>query len=193
MASTERLATRHRHSFDGSLRGIPATITPEVADTGIGAGVEEHREEPRVPPPQGATATSTERGARADQEEFRAASPKDAEKPTSKSEPRPDPEPHPTAASDESDELRIRLRKEREDAFPHNVTVDSGPQKRRRVPVASPVRQVVVTPPDHSQRRSAYIQPNAINSVSPPDDTRNVHTSDGEHAGCCIVCGFKLL
>ncbi|KAI6015777.1 hypothetical protein PISMIDRAFT_10315 [Pisolithus microcarpus 441] len=100
MASMERLATRHRHSFDGSLRGIPATITPEVADTGIGAGVEEHREQPRVPPPQGATATSTERGARADQEEFRAAFPKDAEKPTSKSEPRPDPEPHPTAASD---------------------------------------------------------------------------------------------
>ncbi|KAI5992697.1 hypothetical protein EDD15DRAFT_964623 [Pisolithus albus] len=53
--------------------------------------------------------------------------------------------------------------------------------------------QVVVTPSDHSQRKSAYILPNAINSVRPPDDTRNVHTSDGEHAGCCIVCGFKLL
>ncbi|KAI5982876.1 hypothetical protein EDD15DRAFT_2366218 [Pisolithus albus] len=47
-----------------------------------------------------ATATSTGRGAQDDQEEFRAASPKDAEKSTGKSEPKLDPEPHPTTVSD---------------------------------------------------------------------------------------------
>ncbi|KAI6026774.1 hypothetical protein PISMIDRAFT_437336 [Pisolithus microcarpus 441] len=122
MASTERLATNPRHSFDGSLRGTPATITSEVADTGIGSGVEE---QPQVAPPQGATATSTGRGAQGDQEGFRAASPKDAEKSTSKSEPKLDPEAHSTAASDESYELRTQSRKERADVFQHNVTVHS--------------------------------------------------------------------
>ncbi|KAI6026785.1 hypothetical protein PISMIDRAFT_689444 [Pisolithus microcarpus 441] len=80
VASTERLATGLGRSFDGSLRGTPATITSEVADTGVGSGVEEHREQPQVPSPQGveqATATSTDRGVQDDQEEFRAASPKD--------------------------------------------------------------------------------------------------------------------
>ncbi|KAI5985891.1 hypothetical protein EDD15DRAFT_1617951 [Pisolithus albus] len=56
-----------------------------------------------VPPPQDATATSADRGAQADQEEFRAAFPKDPEKSTSKSEPGLDPEPHPMAVSDGKD------------------------------------------------------------------------------------------
>ncbi|KAI5992724.1 hypothetical protein EDD15DRAFT_2441766 [Pisolithus albus] len=102
-SSTERVATGPKCPIDRSLRGIPATITSEVADTGIGSGVEENREQPRVPPPQGATATSADRGAQADREEFRAAFPKDAKKSTSKSEPRLDPEPHPTAVSDGKD------------------------------------------------------------------------------------------
>ncbi|KAI6026769.1 hypothetical protein PISMIDRAFT_230030 [Pisolithus microcarpus 441] len=100
MASTEWLATSPWHSFDGSLGGIPATITSEVADTGIGWVVEEHREQPEVLPPQGTTATSTDLGAQGDQEEFWAASPMDAEKSTSNSEPKLDPEPHSTTASD---------------------------------------------------------------------------------------------
>ncbi|KAI5994701.1 hypothetical protein EDD15DRAFT_2431018 [Pisolithus albus] len=210
MASMERLTTTHRHSFDGSLRGIPATITPGVADTGIGSGVEEHREQPRVPPPQGVGHLSPIAamilkpssnslppqvpivGIKLTKRNFGQPSQKTyAEKPTSKSEPRLV---HPMAASDEFHELWIRLRKEREDALPHNVTVDSGPQTwGDHDTTAAQVQQVVVTPPDHSQRRSASILPNAINSVTPPDDTRNVHTSDGEHAGCCIMCGFKWI
>ncbi|KAI5985849.1 hypothetical protein EDD15DRAFT_1615062 [Pisolithus albus] len=176
-ASMERLPTSLGCSFDGSLRDTPATITSEVADTGVGSGVEEHREKPLVPPRQGAIATSTDCGAQAGQEEFRAAFLKS----TSKSEPRLDPEAHPMTASDESDEIRTRSRKEREDAFPHNVTADPGSQT-----------WVIVAPMKHSQHGSVYKPPHAINCVRPPDDTRNVHTSDGEHAGCCIVCGFKL-
>ncbi|KAI5992726.1 hypothetical protein EDD15DRAFT_2196917 [Pisolithus albus] len=99
VASTERLAASLGCSFDGSLRDTPAT----VANTAVGSEVEEHQEKPRVPPPQGATATSTDRGAQADQEEFREALPKEAEKSTSKSEPGLDPEPHPTAVSDGKD------------------------------------------------------------------------------------------
>ncbi|KAI6015784.1 hypothetical protein BKA83DRAFT_4498474 [Pisolithus microcarpus] len=86
MAFTERAATGPRRSFGGSLRGIPATITSEFADIGIGSGIEEL---PEVLPLQSATTTSTDRGAQADQEEFRAASPKDAM-----------PEPDPMAAAD---------------------------------------------------------------------------------------------
>ncbi|KAI6015754.1 hypothetical protein BKA83DRAFT_4339015, partial [Pisolithus microcarpus] len=88
MTSMERLATSPRHSFDGMLRGTPATITSEVADTGIGSGVEEHQEQPEVLPPQ------------ADQEKFQAASPKDIC--DLKPEPKLDPEAHSTAALDES-------------------------------------------------------------------------------------------
>ncbi|KAI5992698.1 hypothetical protein EDD15DRAFT_2530265 [Pisolithus albus] len=80
-ASTERLATSLGCSFDGSLRDTPATITAEVADTGVVSGVEEHRENPLVPSRQGAIATSTDRGA--DQEEFRAAFPKLRSRPAS--------------------------------------------------------------------------------------------------------------
>ncbi|KAI6015837.1 hypothetical protein PISMIDRAFT_689519 [Pisolithus microcarpus 441] len=125
MASTERLATSLGCSFDGSLRDTPATITPGVADTGVGSEVEEHREKPPVPPPQDATATSTDRGAQADTEEFRAAFPKDVEKSTSKSEPRLDHEPHPTAVSDDSDEMRTQSRKDRENADLHDVSFRS--------------------------------------------------------------------
>ncbi|KAI5994672.1 hypothetical protein EDD15DRAFT_754127 [Pisolithus albus] len=193
-SSTERVATGPRRSLDGSLRGTPATITSEVADIWIGSAVEENREQREVLSPQSATAAGTDRCAQADREEFRASSQKNAEKSTSKSEPKLDPEPLPIAASDGSDELRTQSRKERPDAFLVNASVHSG-FKTSALPAleAAPVPQVVITPPDHSQRRSAYILPNATNSVSPPDDTRNEHTSDGEHTGCCIICGFKLL
>ncbi|KAI6026767.1 hypothetical protein PISMIDRAFT_230552 [Pisolithus microcarpus 441] len=125
MASTERLATSLGCSFDGSLRDTPATITSGVADTEVGWEVEEHQEKPLVPPSQGATTTSTDRGAQADPEEFRAAFPKNAEKPTSKSEPRLDPKPHPTAMSDDFVDMRTQSRKDREDADPHDVALRS--------------------------------------------------------------------
>ncbi|KAI5994673.1 hypothetical protein EDD15DRAFT_753991 [Pisolithus albus] len=44
MASMERPATSPRRSHDESLRGIPAPITSESADIGIGSGVEEYTE-----------------------------------------------------------------------------------------------------------------------------------------------------
>ncbi|KAI5992734.1 hypothetical protein EDD15DRAFT_967495 [Pisolithus albus] len=159
MASTERLATSLGCSFDGSLRDTPATITSGVADTGVDSEVEEHREKPLVPPPQDATATSIDRGAQADQEEIRAAFPKDSEKSTKSMALIPCPLSLNSDAVDakfldngpkDSDEMRTQSRKE--DADPHDVSFRSRSMMRD-----SPTPVIVKEPEEQISCLSAPI------------------------------------
>ncbi|KAI6168779.1 hypothetical protein EDD17DRAFT_1530098 [Pisolithus thermaeus] len=97
----------------------------------------------------------------------------------------------------ESDEVRAESRKERD---PHNATVYAESimlrqedLQARPPPTGVPNFSVVVAGSEQDMQTMEGNNKGRMNTLGSADDTRNRHTSDSEHAGCCIVCGFRLL